>query len=148
MPTLDIREVTSYQEFVDVWDANTDQVRLFWQLLGQLDEDEVLIRIPAWLAEEKTAFGTGSSPTEIVGRIDRETDKAIRLSDSVAANAIAKGAHLIHHLEREDGNPDRTEWVENRLADHRRTFQARYDKPGLADDWLPKSQIQQVVRRG
>lgn len=55
-----------------------DDTRLLWQLLGQLDDDEVLIRIPAWLAEEKAEYTEGAPPTEVVGHIERETEKAIR----------------------------------------------------------------------
>ena len=148
MPELDIREVSSFEEFSETWGAEGEDARLLWQLLGQLDTDEVLVRIPEWLAETKMAYGKGASPTEIVGRVDRETEKAIHLADSVKASAIARTAHSIHLLEANEGDPERNDWLDRRLAQHRRMFQDRYDEPGLADGWLPKSQIERVVRRG
>lgn len=147
MPDLVIREVSSVEELAEIWDVDDNQARLLWQLLGQLDDDELLIRIPEWLAEEKAAYGTGAPPTEIVGRIDQETEKAVHLSESVKASAITKVAHSIHLLEENEGDPDRNPWLDQRLARHRRTFQSRYDEPGLADGWLPKSQIKRAVRR-
>lgn len=49
-----------------------DKIQLLWQLLGQLDPDELLIQIPNWLAEQKVEFVDGSPPAEFIGRIDLE----------------------------------------------------------------------------
>lgn len=145
MADLDILEVTTYEEFAQEWgDGDT---RLLWQLLGQLDDEEVLIRIPEWLAEEKAGYVEGTPPTEVVGSIERETEKAILLSESAAARPLMKLAHRIHELEQNENDPDRTEWLDRRLAEHRRTFERREDVPELADEWLPKSQLQCIIRR-
>ncbi len=145
MPDLTVPEVATYEEFVQVW--GTGETRLLWQLLGQLGDDEVLVRIPAWLAEEKAGYTDGAPPTEVVGHIERETEKAILLGDSAAARPLMKLAHRIHELEQNEGDPDRNEWLEDRLAEHRHAFDNREDVPELADEWLPKSQLQCVVRR-
>lgn len=121
MTDLDISEYTTYDAFVRAWhtddlgdvtldDAresgllNEDETRLLWQLLGQLSDDEVLIEIPDWLADEKIGYVDGATPTMFVGRIDRETEKAIHVVDSAAARPLMKLAHRIHHLE--DGGDD------------------------------------------
>jgi len=60
MPALQVREVANFEEFVPVWlsdeiesgdgidDIHFDETELLllWQRLGQLDRDEVLVRIP------------------------------------------------------------------------------------------------------
>lgn len=145
MTDLDVREVATSEEFVQEWGEG--DMRLLWQLLGQLDDDEVLIRIPEWLAEEKAGYVDGAPPTDVVGRIERETEKAILLDDSAAARPLMKLAHRIHELERNEGDSARNEWLDDRLAEHRQAFESREDVPELADGWLPKSQLQHVVRR-
>lgn len=166
MADFNIQEFDDYDDFVREWHAeelevpldevrdqgliNEDDTRLRWQLLGQLDEDELLIQIPEWLADEKVGFVDGSVPTEFVGRIDRETEKAILLADSAAAQPLLKLAHRIDHLEdglEEVDDPARRGWLENRLQDVRNRFERRDDAPTLAEEWLPKSQIQHAVRR-
>lgn len=147
MPDIDVLEVATHEEFTEVWPADGDESRLLWQLLEQLGEDEVLIRIPVWLAAEKAGFVDGAPPTEVVGRIARETEKAIQVDDAASARPLMKLAHRIHELERSEGDPDRDDWLDERLADHRRAFESREDVPTLADEWLPKSQLQTVVRR-
>lgn len=145
MTDLDVREVANFEEFENEWgDGDT---RLLWQLLDQLDDDMVLVRIPEWLAEEKAGFVEGAPPTEVVGRIERETEKAILLDDTAAAQSLMKLAHRIHELEQNEGDPDRNDWLDDRLAEHRREFEKREDVPELADGWLPKSQLQCVVCR-
>lgn len=89
----------------------------------------------------------GAPPTEVVGRIERETEKAILLRDSAAAWPLMKLAHRIHGLEQNEGDSDRDEWLDDCLAEHRRAFERRENVPELADEWLPKSQLQRVVRR-
>ncbi|MFB6229272.1 MAG: hypothetical protein ABEH88_12110 [Halobacteriales archaeon] len=145
MTDLNVRAVATYEEFVQEWgDGDT---RLLWQLLGQFDDDEVLIQIPEWLAEDKAGYVDGAPPTEVVGRIERETEKAILLDDSAAARPLMKLAHRIHELEQNEGDPERNDWLDDRLAEHRQAFESREDVPELADGWLPKSQLQCVVQR-
>lgn len=147
MTDLDIQEVATSEEFAREWQGNETDTRLLWQLLGQLDDDEVLVKIPEWLAEEKAGYVGSAPPTAVVGRIERETEKAILLEESAAARPLMKLAHRIHELEQNEGDPDRDDWLDNRLAEHRRAFEAREDIPELADGWLPKSHLQHVVRR-
>ena len=129
-----------------------DETRMLWQLLGELSKDELLIRIPEWLAEEKVGFVDGATPTIFVGRIDRETAKAIRFIDSASARPLMKLAHRIYHFEEGienvgDSDDDRQKWLERRLKANRREFENRDDVPGLSEEWLPKSQLLNVVRR-
>jgi hypothetical protein len=158
MPALQVREVANFEEFVPVWlsdeiesgdgidDIHFDETELLllWQLLGQLDRDEVLVRIPEWLAEERAGYVDGAPPTEVVGRIGRETEKAIPLDAAASAEPSMNLVHRIHELVQNEG---RTEWLDNRFAEHRRAFTDRDGIPTLADGWLPKSQLEQVVRR-
>lgn len=145
MTDLAAQEVATFEKFVQVWGEG--DTRLLWQLLGQLDDGEVLVRIPEWLAEEKAGYVEGSPPTEVIGRIERETEKAILLDDTAAARPLMKLAHRINNLEQNEGDPDRNDWLDDRLAEHRRAFKKREDVPELADGWLPKSQLKCVVRR-
>lgn len=168
MVELEIRDYANYDAFARNWHADTleqhgvtlagarerdllteDETRLRWQLLGQLASDELLIVLPEWLADEKTGFVDGRLPTEFVGRIERETEKAIRLADATAARPLMRLAHRITRLEGgpDHTDPDRRAWVTERLAEHRRAFEDREDMPGLSDGWLPKSQIIAAVRR-
>ncbi|MFC7157639.1 hypothetical protein ACFQPA_19615 [Halomarina halobia] len=129
-----------------------DETRLFWQLLGQLASNELLFRVPEWLAEEKVGFVEGGTPTVFVGRIERETDKAILVVESAAARPLAKLAHRIHHLEEaletlSDADPERRTWLAQRLETARREFEQREDVTGLREGWLPKSQLRTVIRR-
>ena len=121
-----------------------------WQLLGQLENDELLIQIPQWLADQKVGFVDGRTPTEFVGRIDRETEKAILFTDSASVRPLAKLAHRIHQLEtsiEHASNDDHQEWMENRLKQIRERFESREDATTLSEGWLPKSQIQRAIRR-
>ena len=164
MTDLDISEYTTYDAFVRAWHSddlgdvtlddaresgllNEDETRLLWQLLGQLSDDEVLIEIPDWLADEKVGYVDGAPPTLFVGRIDRETEKAIHVVDSAAARPLMKLAHRIHHLEEGDTDDDRREWLENRLQELRDDFENRDDVTGLSEGWIPKSQLLHALRR-
>lgn len=148
MTDFNISSVASFEEFTQVWsEANDDIMQLLWQLLGQIDEEETLVQIPEWLAEEKVGYVEGAAPTEVVGRIERETEKAILLDDATAAKPLMKLAHRIHELEQNEDESDRRDWLDNRLAKHRRKFEKRENVPELADGWLPKSQIHCAVRR-
>lgn len=120
MADLTIQEFDDYDEFVQEWYAkeldvpleearnrsliNEDKTRLLWQLLGQLEDNELLIQIPKWLADQKVGFVDGRTPTEFVGRIDRETEKAILFTDSASARSLTKLAHRIHQLETSIGH--------------------------------------------
>jgi len=39
----------------------------------------------------------------------------------------------MHELERNKGDPDPNEWLDDRLAEHRQAFESREDVPELAD---------------
>lgn len=169
MVDFEIQEFENYEDFVREWhnDAldehavslkearhqdliNEDETQLLWQLLGQLDPDELLIQIPEWLADQKISFVDGSIPTEFAGRIDRETEKAILFTHLASARSLTKLAHRIHQLENsiEDTNDeDRYEWMVNRLQNVRERFESRDNAIVLSKEWLPKSQIQLAVRR-
>ncbi|WP_248910346.1 hypothetical protein [Halocatena marina] len=160
MASLSIYEYTSYDAFI----ADTAQhgiaetdLALVWVLLERLEPDEVFIRLPRWLAEEKVGYTEGGTPTEFVGRIDRTTEKALLFVDSAAARPLMKRAHRINHLEEGLENstidsssiPDdeeRRAWLERKLAHHREAFAHRADQDGLTDEWLPISQIETVLR--
>ena len=120
---------------------------MLWQLLGQLNPDEVLVQLPEWLAEEKVGYTDGATPTAFVGRIERDTEKAILLNDSADARSLMKLAHRMHQLEEGNAASDSREWLDERLADHRLAFKEREDTVPLQDEWLPKSQLRRVVRR-
>ena len=143
-----VTEYTTYEEFARAWDGSESDTRMLWQLLGQLDPDEVLVQLPEWLAEEKVGYVDGATPTAFAGRIKRETEKAVLLADSAAAGPLMKLAHRIHQLEQGDTAGDRQEWLDDRLNDHRRAFEEREDVVKLQDNWLPKSPIRHAVRRG
>lgn len=99
MTDFDVVEVATYDEFAQEWGSS--DTRLLWQLLGQLDDDEVLVQIPEWLAEENAGYVEGAPPTEVVGRIERETDQAILLDEPASARSLMKLAHRIHELEQD-----------------------------------------------
>ncbi|WP_254544783.1 hypothetical protein [Halomarina pelagica] len=171
MASLHITDCADYDTFARSWHAhsldrddvslapardrgliNEDETRLFWQLLGQLAPDELLFRLPEWLAEEKVGFVEGGAPTVFVGRIERETDKAILVAESAAARPLAKLAHRIHHLEEaletlSEADPERRAWLSKRRETARREFEQREDVSGLREGWLPKSQLCNVIRR-
>lgn len=144
---------SEYEVFAQAWSgADENETRMLWQLLEAIDEDEILVQLPEWLAEEKVGFVDGATPTMFVGRIDRESDKAIRVVDSAAARPLMKLAHRIHNVEAGienvgDDDVERREWLENRLRGTRREFRNREDVPGLTDEWLPKSQLHHAARR-
>ncbi len=146
MAAFDVETVATYEVFADRWAASDQENRLYWQLLGQLEPNELLVRIPEWLAEEKVGYVDGAVPHAIIGRIDRETAQAIKLADAVGAPSLLKLAHSIHELERDEGT-DRNEWLDRRLAEHRQSFANREGAPRLADPWLPKSQLELAIRR-
>lgn len=147
MTDLTVTECATYEEFTRTWDGPESDTRMLWQLLGRLDPDEVLVRLPEWLAEEKVGYVEGATPTAFVGRIGRETEKAVLLGDSADARSLMKLAHRMHRLEEGNATSDSQEWLDERLADHRQAFEEREGAVPLQDEWLPKSQLRLVVRR-
>ena len=147
MTGLQIEEHATYEAFASDWQASNTDTRLLWQLLGQLEDTELLVEIPEWLAEEKVGFVDGATPTLFIGHIERETENAILFADSAAARPLMKLAHRIHELEQNESDPDRNEWLDRRLEAHRTEFTNREDVPGLSDGWLPKSQLVHAVRQ-
>jgi hypothetical protein len=173
MVVFPVREYTSYDEFVREWCAATlteeacslaearerglideQATRLRWQLLGELNPDELLIKIPKWLAEQKVGFTEGGTPTEFVGRIGDETEKAILFIDSAPAKPLMKRAHRIHTLETSlnEQNTDihdaeQRAWLQDRLTKQRNQYATDRTTTGLSEEWLPTSQIIRAVRR-
>lgn len=152
MTGLAIEEFSEYSGFAREWEPDGEgTTKLIWQLLGELNDDELLIKLPEWLAEEKVGYTNGSIPTEFVGRIEEETEKAIRFTDATAARPLGRLAHRMAALE--DGiesagdDDDRSEWLTNRLEDKRDEFETREGMVCLREEWLPKSQIVVAVRR-
>lgn len=146
MADLNVAEYATYDEFAQEWDGPVSETKMRWQLLGQLEDDEHLIEIPEWLAQEKIGFVDGATPTEFVGRIERETEKAIQFADSASARPLMKLAHRIHQLEQGEPSED-DDWLAKRLDDHHRAFEQREEAVELQEEWLPKSQIVHAVRR-
>lgn len=147
MSDLDVTEYATYDKFAREWDAPETDTRILWQLLGQLEDDELLIEIPEWLAEENTGYVDGAIPTVFIGRIVEETEKAIRFTDSASAQSLMKLAHRIHELEQNEDDSDRNEWLDRQLRERRREFEKREDTVTLSDEWLPKSQLRHIMRR-
>lgn len=79
MAPLETKEVRTIDEFAQLWGSGETETRLYWRLLGQLGPDDVLLRLPEWLANEKVGYVEGKTPTAFFGRIEDETEKAIRL---------------------------------------------------------------------
>lgn len=165
-----IEEYTDYDPFARRWFAdalaergisladarardllNEQETRHLWQLLGLLPDEELVIQLPAWLADEKVMDTERATPTLFVGRIARETDDAILFEDSAAADRLMRLAHRIHSLEQglEQVEPetDRREWLETRIQETRTELADRGNYASLAEEWLPKSQIVIAVRR-
>lgn len=173
MVVLPVREYSSYDEFVREWCAATlaekecslaearerglideQTTRLRWQLLGELNPDELLLTIPKWLAEEKVGFTEGGTPTEFVGRIGDETEKAILFIDSAPAKPLMKRAHRIHTLETnlneqntDTHDAEQRAWLQDRLTEQRNQYATDRETTGLVEEWLPVSQIIRAVRR-
>ena len=120
---------------------------MLWQLLEQLNSDEVLIQLPEWLAEEKVGYVEGARPMMFIGRIEQETEKAIQVDDSADAGSLMKVKHRMDHLEQGEDGAERNDWLDDRLADHRQSFEKREDVVTLQEKWLPKLKIHNAVRR-
>ena len=129
---------------------NEQDTRQIWQLLALLEDDELFLHLPQWLADEKVDSADGDAPTTFVGRVSRETEKAVLVEDSAATHALMRLAHGIRSLERgleNTGDDDRREELERRLQAKYRQFETRDGLVSLADEWVPKSQIRSAIRR-
>lgn len=62
MAELTIMECATYEASTRTWDGPESDTRMLWQLLGQLDADEVLVQLPEWLAKEKVGNPRRSTP--------------------------------------------------------------------------------------
>ena len=133
MPDFAIQTYTAYEAFAADWAAPDKETRMTWQILDQIDEDEVVIELPQWLADQNVGYTQGSVPTAFVGRIATESDEAIQLADSTAAQSIRKLAHRISQLEQSDLD-EQDEWLDDRLAEHREEFNQRDDAIALNDE--------------
>ena len=148
---LPIQTYAIYEDFAQehsdqFTDTDLPQV---WALLCELDADQLFIRIPRWLADQKIGFFDGGTPTDFIGQIDRETDKAVLFTDSMSAQSLFRQAHLIQHMEQrltELSDADQRSRVESRLEKHREEFTTRPEHPALDEEWLPKSQIELALR--
>lgn len=170
MSTLEIRTFETYDGFAGEWHGDTlsdadssledarergllneQGTRQLWQLLGLLEDEEMVIQLPEWIAEEKVGDMKSDTPTLFVGRITRETEKAVRFEESAAAQPLMSLAHRIHALEAGLSNTgdddDRRGGLERRLREKGEAFRTRDAMVDLDDEWLPKSQIQLAVRR-
>jgi hypothetical protein len=147
MSLLTVDIYTDYEEFIREYPASETNARMLWDLLGQISDDELLIKLPEWLAEEKVGYVEGSVPTEFVGKIEEETNDAIKFTDASAARSLMKLAHRIHRLEQNEHARAEDEWSQQRLEEHRRRFEVRDGAETLQDEWLPKSQLSHVVKR-
>lgn len=152
MTEFDVDDYEDFEEFTERWDDSGDETaRQLWQLLGELTEDELLIELPEWLAEQKVGYIDGGTPTLFVGRIVEETEKAIRLADATAARPLMRLAHRIEAVEdglaKVDLDESRRAWLEERIESLRADFEDREEMASLREEWLPKSQIVAAVRR-
>lgn len=170
MSALDVRSFDTYDAFARQWHAatladaegsldharergllNEQGTRQLWQLVGLLDDEELVIQLPEWLAEAKVGGAERAVPTLFVGRVARETEKAIRLEHSAAARPLMSIAHRIHSLEvglaTIGGDADRRSWLERRLQEQREAFETRDGLVGLKDEWIPTSLVQLAIRR-
>jgi hypothetical protein len=147
MSLLTVDMYSDFEEFCREYPATETDARMLWDLLGQVSDDKLLIKLSDWVAEEKVGFVEGSVPTEFVGQIEEETNDAIKFSDAFAARSIMKLAHRIHRLEQNEGDRDGGDWSNRRLQEHRQRFEERGEAETLQDEWLPKSQISHVVKR-
>lgn len=135
----DVTEISEYDDFADGWMEDTGEIetRLLWHLLRQLEQGEVLFR----LSDSYTDLG-GDSNT-FIGLVDDETEDGIRFTDVTPALKIAEHAYHIHTLGTEATQLDRAGWIDERLGEHRAVFE---DRPTLGDQWVPKSEINRIVK--
>jgi hypothetical protein len=147
MSLLTVDIYADFAEFRREYPAAETDARMLWDLLGQISTDELMIKLPEWLAEKKVGYVDGSVPTEFVGKIEEETDEAIKFTDASAARPLMKLAHRIDRLEQNENEHDQDDWSQRRLQDHRQKFKEREDAEKLQDEWIPKSQLSHVVKR-
>ncbi len=158
MSELHLQVCADVESFAAAWREcgyDDTEVEHYWALLGELEPGELLIHLPEWLAEQKVGYVEGATPTAFVGRIDGETEQAIRFVDATGARKLSRVADRIRSLEESiarlesEAHPDeeRLEWLERRLAEKRETIETREGLPMLSEEWLPKSQIEFIGRR-
>lgn len=170
MPTLEIRTFETYDSFAGEWHSETlfdtdsslesardrgllneQDTRQLWQVLGLLDDGDIVIQLPEWLADEKGDFTKRATPTMFVGRVTRETEKAVLFEDSAVVRSLMSLAHRIHSLENglshTSDDTDRHDRLESRLQESQAAFRNREGMVGITDEWIPKSQIQLAFRR-
>jgi hypothetical protein len=58
-----------------------------------------------------------------------------------------KLAHRIVRLEQNEEDHEEDDWSHRRLQEHRRKFKERVNAERLQNEWVPKSQLRQVVKR-
>lgn len=154
MVELSLQQYTTYEAFADEhseYFSDTDLPQV-WAVFCELDAEQLFIRIPKWLAEQKVGFTDGGTPREFIGTIDRETEKAVLFTDSMPPRSLFRQAHLIQHLdqrltERAGEDTDQRARIESRLQKHRAEFSTYPQHPVLDDEWLPKSQIELALQR-
>ena len=151
MAELPVQAYSTYEAFAQEQSEHFTDTTLpqVWALLCELDADQLFIRIPRWLADQKIGFIDGGTPTDFIGRIDRETGKAVLFTESMSARSLFRQAHLIQHMEQrltDLSDADQRSRVESRLQTHREEFTTRPEHPALDEEWLPKSQIELALR--
>lgn len=148
---LPVQAYTTYEDFAQAHSEHFTDTDLpqVWALLCELETGQLFIRIPRWLADQKVGFIDSGTPTEFIGRIDRETGKAVLFTESMPARSLFRQAHLIQHMEQrltDLSDADQRSRVESRLRTHREEFTTRPEHPVLDEEWLPKSQIELALR--
>lgn len=157
-----IAEPQDYTTFVRKWHAEglerdglsveaarkwgfIDETRtsLLWYLLGQIEPDEVLVRVTESFAAD-ALDGLGDGGPAFVARIEEETEEAIRFTDIAPAYGMAKHAYHIQKLGSEETHYDPVGWVDERLEAHRAAFDNRAT---IDSERIPKSEIENVIRK-
>ena len=142
-PLVVFNDTVSNETFAADWDEPAKETRMTWQLLDPIDDREVLIELPQWLADENVGYTQGAVPTAFIGRIETESEQAIQFTDAVATKSLRKLAHRISQLEQSD-SAEQDDWV---LADHREEFTNRADAVSLNTERLPKAEITRAIKR-
>ena len=152
MAELSVQAYATYETFAQEHSDHFSATDLpqVWALLCELDTDQLFIRIPRWLADQKIGFIDGGTPMDFIGRVDRETEKAVLFVESMPARSLFRQAHLIQHMDQrlaDLSDSDRRSRVKSRLEKHRAEFTTRPEHPVFDEEWLPKSQIDLALRR-
>lgn len=62
MTELEIHEYRNYERSAPDWKDNDVATRQVWQLLGRLEDENILIQIPDWLADQKVGSPMAQHP--------------------------------------------------------------------------------------